>query len=602
MSSNPRDISPEPDEVAELRARLLTEERRLARIQEIGTALGSTLDLDRLLSLIMDRVTELLDADRSTLYLLSDDGQELWSKVAQGGEIREIRLRVGEGIAGWVAQSGQVVNIPDAYADPRFQQEFDRRSGYRTRSILCMPMRNNLGRILGVVQVLNKNDGGPFSREDEALLHTVGGQAAISIENSKLYLSVVGKNVQLLETQEKLEQKMYELDLLFEIEEEMHGAVDLDEMLDKLLVRAMDLVGTEAGSILLREQRTDELYFRSARGEKGDSVRRLRIPMAEGIVGWVASTKQPLIVNDPAADARFNMKFAQRIGFMPRNILCVPLLAEGNTLGAFELLNKMGARRFDAAELKLLTLIAGQASKAIQLARAKEEKLNQSRLASIGQMLSGVLHDLKTPMTIVSGYAQLMAQIDDGRQRSQYVDQILKQFDLMNAMAREVLQFARGESNVLIRKVYLHKFIEEIEAHLAQEFAGKNVEFVMQPLYKGAAFFDEAKLLRVIHNIARNAAQAMAPQGGGTFTLCVSTLGGKLLFTFADTGPGIPPEIEGRLFELFATSGKKDGTGLGLAIVKKIVDEHKGDITYHTKAGHGTTFVISLPLERAAGD
>src|SRR5262245_46240513 len=231
MSSNPRDVatpSSDAGEGADLRARLLTEERKLAMMQEIGAALGSTLDLDRLLVLIMEKVTELLGADRSTLYLLSDDARELWSKVAQGGEIREIRLRVGEGIAGWVAQSGQVVNIPDAYADPRFQQEFDRRSGYRTRSILCMPMRNNLGRIVGVIQALNKR-GGPFLPEDEALLLTVGGQAAISIENSKLYLSVVGKNVQLLETQEKLEQKMYELDLLFEIEEQMHEALDLDE-------------------------------------------------------------------------------------------------------------------------------------------------------------------------------------------------------------------------------------------------------------------------------------------------------------------------------------------------------------------------------------
>src|SRR5579885_1333598 len=150
MSSNPV----EPllgGEVAELQARLREEERKVAIVQEIGAALGSTLDLDRLLALIMEKVTELLGADRSTLYLVSDDGQELWSKIAQGGEIREIRLRVGEGIAGWVAQSGEVVNIPDAYADPRFQQDFDRRSGYRTRSILSMPMRNNLGRIVGVI-------------------------------------------------------------------------------------------------------------------------------------------------------------------------------------------------------------------------------------------------------------------------------------------------------------------------------------------------------------------------------------------------------------------------------------------------------------------
>jgi signal transduction histidine kinase len=460
-----------------------------------------------------------------------------------------------------------------------------------------MPMRNNLGRIVGVIQVLNKKDG-PFTKADENLLHTVGGQAAISIENSKLYLSVVGKNVQLLETQEKLEQKMYELDLLFEIEEEMREALGLDEMLDKLLVRAMDLVGAEAGSILLRENKTDELYFRTARGEKGDSVKRMRVPLDAGIVGWVATQRQPLIVNDPASDARFNAKFAHRIGFTPRNILCVPLHADGQTLGAFELLNKMGGRRFDAAELKLLTLIAGQVSKAIQLARAKEEKLNQSRLASIGQMLSGVLHDLKTPMTIVSGYAQLMAQIDDGAQRAQYVDQILKQFDLMNAMAREVLQFARGESNLLVRKVYLHKFFEEVASYLRQEFDGRAVELVLDIVYKGVAYFDEAKLLRCIHNLARNAVQAMAPQGGGKFTLKCETSAGRLLVSFADTGPGIPSEIEGRLFELFATSGKSEGTGLGLAIVKKIVEEHKGEISYESRPGKGTTFTISLPLER----
>jgi signal transduction histidine kinase len=598
MSSNP--VEPDlPARLARLEARLREEERKVAIVQEIGAALGSTLDLDRLLALIMEKVTELLSADRSTLYLTTDDGQELWSKIAQGGEIREIRLRVGEGIAGWVGETGEVVNIPDAYSDPRFQQDFDRRSGYRTRSILCMPMRNNLGRIVGVIQVLNKKDG-PFTKEDENLLHTVGGQAAISIENSKLYLSVVGKNVQLLETQEKLEQKMYELDLLFEIEEEMHEALDLDEMLDKLLARAMDLVGAEAGSILLREHRTDELYFRSARGERGEAVKRMRIPMAEGIVGWVATQRQPLIVNDPGSDPRWSSKFAQRVGFAPRNLLAVPLVADGNTLGAFELLNKLGARRFDAADLKLLTLIAGQASKAIQMTRSKEEKLNESRLASIGQMLSGVLHDLKTPMTIVSGYAQLMAQIDDGDQRAQYVDQILKQFDLMSAMTREVLQFARGESNLLIRKVYLHKFLDEITAHLRQEFAGKNVQLVIQPLYRGLAFFDEAKLLRVVHNIARNAAEAMGLQGG-TFTLTVSTLGGKLIFSFADTGPGISPEIEGRLFDLFATSGKKEGTGLGLAIVKKIVEDHQGEIAYHTQPGHGTTFVLTLPLERPLG-
>ena len=172
----------------------------------IGAALSATPDLDSLLRLLIDKVTELMDADRSTLYLLSEDGTELWSKVVQGKDTLAIRLQVGECIAGWVAQSGQVVNIADAYRDTRFQPAVDLRSGYRTRSILCVPMRNRAGAVVGVVQVLNKRAPAlaetrtdenisatlslfsPFAAEDEELLLALASQAAVVIDNSKLYL------------------------------------------------------------------------------------------------------------------------------------------------------------------------------------------------------------------------------------------------------------------------------------------------------------------------------------------------------------------------------------------------------------------------------
>ncbi|HTM22177.1 MAG TPA: ATP-binding protein, partial [Kofleriaceae bacterium] len=246
---------------------------------------------------------------------------------------------------------------------------------------------------------------------------------------------------------------------------------------------------------------------------------------------------------------------------------------------------------------KLLTLVAGQAAKAIQLARSEKERENQERLASIGQMLAGVLHDLKTPMTIISGYAQLMAQIDSGEQREAYVEQILRQFDLMSGMTREVLQFARGETSVLFRKVYMHKFIEEVRTQLAHALAGRGIRLELDARYNGVAYFDEQKMLRLIHNIARNAAEAMP--GGGEFRITTWATDDELCLDFADQGGGIPPEMEGRLFEAFATA-KKGGTGLGLAIVKKIVDEHSGRITYESTPGSGTTFKVVLPRHREA--
>jgi signal transduction histidine kinase len=348
--------------------------------------------------------------------------------------------------------------------------------------------------------------------------------------------------------------------------------------------------------VVLRERVTDDLYFRSAHGEKGAEVKRLRVPMGAGVVGWVAAQKTALIVNDPARDPRHRKEVADRVGYHPRNILCVPLIAEEEVLGAIELLDKVDESGFSATDQKLLALIAAQASSAIQLARAKEERAKEGRLASIGQIVSGVLHDLKTPMTIVSGYAQLMAQMDDPEQRQQYVDQILKQFDNMSAMTREVLAFARGESNVLVRKVFVHRFIDDMAGQLKHEFAGRNIELVVVDAYRGAAWFDEQKMIRVVHNIARNAGQAM-PQGG-KFTFTVKAEAPHLIMEFADTGEGIPAEMEGRLFELFATSGKQDGTGLGLAIVKKIVDDHRGQITYTSSPGAGTTFRIQLALDK----
>ena len=590
----------EADSLRDVRVALRTEQKKLALVQEVGRALSAGHDLDQLLNLIMEKVTLLMEADRSTLFVLSDDRKELWSTVLQGGEMHEIRLKVGEGIAGWVASSGETVNIPDAYIDRRFQPAVDLRSGYRTRSILCAPMRNSLGSIIGVAQVLNKN-GGPFTAADEELLSALSGQAAIAIENSKLYHSVVAKNVELLEAQEKLQQKTYELNVLYEIEQQMNAADDLDELLERILHRAMATVGAAAGTIALRDGEEGELRFMTTAGPIADQLLHKTIPMGVGVLGWSAARRDALIVNDPKNDVRHAAEFAGEIGATPRQLMCAPLVAPDAVLGAIELIDKLGEGGepepdgFDEGDLKLLTLIAGQASKAIQLQRTQRERENHDRLASIGRMLAGVLHDLKTPMTIISGYAQLMAQIEEPEQREAYVEQILRQFDLMSGMTREVLQFARGETNVLVRKVYLHRFLDELVTQLNHALAGRGIELVLDARYTGLAYFDEQKILRVAHNIARNVADAMAT--GGTFRITTDRDGDQICLEFADSGPGIPPELEGRLFELFA-SGKEGGTGLGLAIVKKIVDEHGGEVTYDSAPGEGTTFRVRLPAKR----
>ncbi|MDM8525603.1 adenylate/guanylate cyclase domain-containing protein [Desulfococcaceae bacterium HSG8] len=157
---------------------------------EMTTSLSFELNLVRLLAKIMDTTKELLAADRCTLFLFDEKKNELWSKVAQGLETSEIRFSSDIGIAGSVFTSGKTVNIPDAYNDNRFNPEVDKKTGYQTNSILCMPVKNKKGSIIGVTQVLNKKDG-PFTDSDERRLRAFSAQASIALENAKLFEDVL---------------------------------------------------------------------------------------------------------------------------------------------------------------------------------------------------------------------------------------------------------------------------------------------------------------------------------------------------------------------------------------------------------------------------
>jgi sigma-B regulation protein RsbU (phosphoserine phosphatase) len=166
--------------------------KRLQSLIQASQVLNSTLDLEKLLKLILDLATANLNAARGTIYLIDHQRQELWSKVLKGKDLVEIRLPVGTGIAGTVAKNGKTINLADAWKDKRFYSGFDVKSGFKTRSMLCMPMKNREGKIIGVFQILNKHDGA-FDKKDESFLDAFSDHAAIAIENAKLHQAIVEK-------------------------------------------------------------------------------------------------------------------------------------------------------------------------------------------------------------------------------------------------------------------------------------------------------------------------------------------------------------------------------------------------------------------------
>jgi len=168
--------------------------RDLKALLDVSKAISNEAHLDDLLQVIMDKTTEVIDADRSSLFLYDESSNELWSKIAQKlGKIKEIRFAVGVGIAGEVAKTRNGINIKDAYNDPRFNPEFDKQTGYHTRSILCIPIISINGNLVGVIQVLNKKGGRVFDKRDESLLEALVSHAAVALERAKLTEAYVEK-------------------------------------------------------------------------------------------------------------------------------------------------------------------------------------------------------------------------------------------------------------------------------------------------------------------------------------------------------------------------------------------------------------------------
>lgn len=188
---NDKDASTAPDGTEENLSQqvrtLQAEVKRMSTLLSVGRAISWQLDLGRLLHVIMDEVTDAMEAERSTLFLMDWDRMELWSTVAQGAE--EIRIPVQKGIAGSVAVTGETVMIEDAYQDPRFNLEVDKVTGFRTRSVLAVAVRDRNGQVAGVIEVLNKRSG-IFTAEDQRLLNALAIQVSISLENAQLYSEV----------------------------------------------------------------------------------------------------------------------------------------------------------------------------------------------------------------------------------------------------------------------------------------------------------------------------------------------------------------------------------------------------------------------------
>ena len=564
-----------------LKNKLAQKERELYSIQKISRALSNTLNLDDLLRLIMGEITDLMNADRSTIYLVDYEKNEIWSKIALKAEVKEIRQTIGVGISGYVAQTGILINIPDAYNDERFDPSTDKKTGYRTESILCLPVWEPLSerderKIIGVIQVLNKKDG-PFMAEDQAILKSIASEIAISLKNAQLY--------------EQLKSKYQEIDMLYELEQYLSSEFDFETVIRKILHKTKEHLQLPYAGVVYHNK--TEYVLAVSHGSDGFFYKSLK-NLTEPFSALLQKPQQDYNKNQLEIMQYY---FSELEGNDLRSAWFLPYEQINEYMDRFFFVypSDSGRGTISPESKVMIDLVVQKIARAQEIFSLRQSIVQQERLSAIGQMMSTIVHDLRSPVNNIYGFMELL--LDDSctrDERTEYGEIIRREVESVTNMTSEILDFAKGKTNILPRKLSIKKMLEKFTPQLELLFKDSGIGLHTENKTSQLIYADEEKLFRVLLNIAKNAKEAMV--NSGEFYFNIYDEPGFAVFELKDTGPGIPDEIRENLFESFVTSGKENGTGLGLAIVQKIVQEHNGFIELQSEVGKGTIFYIKIPI------
>lgn len=408
-----------------------------------------------------------------------------------------------------------------------------------------------------------------------------------------------------------------ELITLYEIARELATTVNVDETLQLILTHALTLVKAERGFIVLADE-AQPIGFRIAisRQFSLENTEEGEFRLSRSLIQRVIESGQAIVTTNAQEDPRFQSS-ASIVNYRIRSVMAVPLIYERELLGAIYLDTRISERLFSKEDLALLQALGNQAAIAIHMSRlydhleqrnrelqdaltelhaTQNELIRAERLSAVGRLASSIVHDLKTPMTTIKGYAAFLGRDDlPPEQRRHFSSTVITAVDNLVDMAQEILDFVHGGGELHIEPVRLEDFIQEVVDFLTDGFGERNIQIVTQLGYKGTVSFDLGKMRRVLVNIAGNARDALAGQPG-TFTITSRQEDESLVLECVDDGPGIPSEVLPTIFEPFITYGKSHGTGLGLAICKKVVEDHGGMIETMNDLPKGAGFRIRLPL------
>ena len=563
---------------------------RLQLLYQVSNVIHSTLEPQEALQLIVSEAVRLMHASSGSVVLINPTSGFLEIHASQNllAAATRLKLRVGEGITGWVARTGKPACVGNVTQDPRYVMV---RRG--VRSELAVPLEVN-GETRGVLNV-DSDRADAFTAEDQELLQELAIQAAKVIQNTWLY--------------EQLRLKAHLFESLASVSRTINSTLNLDEALQVITREACRLMQARVCSLMMLDESREWLDLRASHGAGEAYLNKPRLPVDDSLLGVVVRRKKPMQVANIQTSSRYqHVEVARCEGLV--SLLSVPLIFVGQAIGTLSVY--MGRPyNFSNEEISILSALAELSAIAIEKARLYErvvdveEQLRQNeKLSVLGLLAAEVAHEIRNPLTVMKLlYHSLDLKFADSDPRAKDARIIDAKIEHLNKIVEQILAFARTTEPKLA-PVNLNELVDELGLLVRHKLANQNIRLVRQlrpdlPVVMG----DATQLEQVFLNLILNAAEAM-PEGG---TLTIKSRAVHLprgnpsathaSMEFRDTGRGMSQEVQRRAFTTVLGTTKAKGTGLGLAIVGRIIETHRGQIRILSRPGRGTTMRITLPVK-----
>jgi signal transduction histidine kinase len=575
--------------------------QQLATLNAISLSISSTLELDPLLQRIVESAANIIGCEAGSLFLIDSETGEYVFRVATGPvgqNLVGMRIAPGKGFVGEAIETGRPVIVNDVQNDPRWFKGTDQSTGFVTHALITVPMLFR-GQPIGAIQLLNKKDGSPFGEDDQSLLTAFASPAAISIENARLFT----------QTDQALAARVDELSVMQRVDRELNTTLDIRQVMGLTLDWAMKKTGATAGAAgVVREEGLSIVAlegFDEALLEQSFSLER-------GVFGRVIRSGEYYLTHDAASDPE-----PQHLLATARAQITLPIKRERHVVGVINLESDR-AEAFNEEQVGFVTRLVDHASIAITNSQLFDEVNAANRAKS--EFVSFVAHELKTPMTSIKGYADLLlggAVGPANDMQKQFLTTIRNNVERMSTLVSDLSDVARIESGRMkleVKPVAFNAVIDDvIRTTKALIDAKKQTLTIEAAPHLPFVLADYVRTAQVLTNLVSNAYK-YTPEGGHVLLRAAPSANTwnpdgapeVLHIAVQDNGIGIAPEDQKKLFQKFFRAEDRmaremaPGTGLGLNIVKNLVELQGGQIWLESEFRKGSTFHFTLPLAPAA--